>query len=93
MGGAYTCSILHVPGQFPGVGECWLHHFLFTPQSHKKGSHVDGHGRHHVAQIREVYFKLFIGLKKSHKPPSPCSGEAAQVPSPDAEFQKNLVVF
>ena len=69
----------------------WLHHLAFTPHSHKKGLYMDGHERDNVVKSREEYLRLIADLKKSHKPPPPCSDEAAHIPSPDAEFQKSLV--
>jgi hypothetical protein len=71
----------------------WLHQLGFTPQSHKKGSYVDGHEREDVVKSRDEYLKLMMDLKKSHKPPPPCSDEMAPVPGPDAEFQKQLVLI
>ena len=46
-----------------------------------------------MVKSREEYLRLTADLKKSHKPPLPCSDEAAHVPSPDAEFQKSLVII
>ena len=71
----------------------WLHQLGFTPQSHKKGSYVDGHEREDVVKSREEFLKQNTALKKSHKPPPPCSDETAPVPGPDAESQKQLVLI
>ena len=69
----------------------WLHHLGFTLHSHKKVLYVDGHERDDVVKSREEYLRLIADLKKSHKPPPPCSDEPAHVPSPNAEFQGSLV--
>ena len=71
----------------------WLHQLGFTPKSHKKGSYVDGHEREDVVRNREEFLKMIADLKSSHKPPPPCSDEMAPIPSPDAEFQKQLVLI
>jgi hypothetical protein len=63
----------------------WLHQLRFTPQSHKKGSYVDGHEREDVVKNRDEFLKLITDLKKSHKPPPPCSDEMAPVPGADAD--------
>ena len=36
---------------------------------------------------------LIIDLKRSHKPPPPCSDEMAPVPGPKAKLQKDLVLI
>ena len=71
----------------------WLHQLGFTPQSHKEGPYVDGHEREDVVKSREEFLKQITDLKKSHKPPPPCSDEMAPVPGPDAESQKQLVLI
>ena len=71
----------------------WLHRMGLTPQSHKKGSYVDGHERENIIKSREEFLKLITDLKRSHKPPPPCSDEMAPVPGPNAEFQKDLVLI
>lgn len=71
----------------------WLHQLGFIPQSHKKGSYVDGHEREDVVKSREEFLELIMDLKKSQKPPPPCSDEMAPVPGPDAESQKRLVLI
>ena len=42
---------------------------------------------------RGEFLKLIMDLKKSHKPPPPCSDEMAAVPGPDAESQKQLTLI
>ena len=71
----------------------WLHQLGFTPESHKKGSYVDGHEREDVVKSRGEFFNLIMDLKMSHKPPPPCSDEMAAVPGPDAESQKQLTLI
>ena len=71
----------------------WLHQLGFTPQSHKKGSYVDGHEKEDVVKSRGEFLKLIMDLKKSHKPPPPCSDDMAAVPGPDAESQKQLTLI
>ena len=37
------------------TANCWLHQLGFSPQSHKKGSYVDGHEREDVVKSREEF--------------------------------------
>ena len=75
------------------IANRWLHQLGFTPQSHKSSSYVDGHEGEDVVKSREEFLKQITDLKKSHKPPPPCSDGMAPVPGPDAESQKQLVLI
>ena len=71
----------------------WLHHLGFRPQSHKKGTYVDGHEREDVIKARKTFLKYLHELKTAHLPPPPCSDECPATPPPDAETRKRLVML
>ena len=69
----------------------WLRRLGFRPQSHKKGTYVDGRERADVVASRSKYLKELSELQATHLPPPPSSDERAATPPPDAETRKTLV--
>ena len=88
----------HLPPQYPrsisvSTAIRWLKHLGFKPRSHKKGVYIDGHEREDVVKHRETYLKSMCDLRKSHKPPSPCSDDASRVQDRSNEDKKTLLLI